>query len=51
MPSIERDKNLHVRLSKDEMDMLESLADAEGVTVSALVRQFIRRAWTEHKKR
>ena len=43
-PPPDRSERLSVRMSKTEMDMLEKLADAKGVSASDVVRLFIREA-------
>jgi hypothetical protein len=40
---IERNRRLSMLVSDDEWRMLQALADANGVTASDYVRQFIRR--------
>ena len=47
MAPIERDKSLRVRVSAEELDMVQALADAEGITASDIVRLYIRRAYAE----
>ncbi|HSY22443.1 MAG TPA: hypothetical protein VK841_10030 [Polyangiaceae bacterium] len=47
MAPIERDQNLHVRTTEDEMRMLRALADADGLSTSDVVRQLIRRAFMD----
>ncbi len=44
---IDRDKKLTIRVSEEEIAMLESLAEADGVTVSDYVRLFVRRVHAE----
>lgn len=40
-----RDKLLNIRVSEAERRMLEAVAEAEGINVSDLIRQFIRRSY------
>ena len=47
MASTERDKSFRVRVSKEELRMIQELADADGVTASDHVRLYIRRAHAE----
>jgi hypothetical protein len=47
MPPTERDRSLRVRVSDDELRMVQELADADGVTASDHVRLYIRRAHAE----
>ena len=42
---VDRDKKLTVRASDDEIAMMQALADADGVSSSDVVRQFIRREY------
>jgi hypothetical protein len=43
MATTERDKRLHMLLSDGEDTMLRAIAEADGLSVSDVVRQFIRR--------
>jgi hypothetical protein len=43
MAPTERDKRLHMLLSDGEDAMLRAIAEADGLSVSDVVRQFIRR--------
>jgi hypothetical protein len=43
----ERTELLTVRVTPEEMAMVKALADADGVSASDLVRQFIRRTHAE----
>jgi hypothetical protein len=43
MAPTERDKRLHMLLSDGEDTMLRAIAEADGLSVSDVVRQFIRR--------
>lgn len=43
----ERSKNLNVRLTDDEDRMLAALAEHQGLSVSDVIRQYIRRAFAE----
>lgn len=47
MQNRERTKVLNVRMSADEVAMLATLAQEDGIAVSAFVRQIIRRAFAE----
>ena len=47
MSPTERDKSFRVRVSDDELRMVQELADADGITASDYVRLFIRRAHAE----
>ncbi len=40
-----RTKLLTVRVSEAEQRMLEAVAEAEGINVSDLIRQFVRRSY------
>ena len=42
MVPIDRDKNLRVMMSEDELRMLHELADLAGLTASDIVRTLIR---------
>lgn len=44
---VDRDKNLNVRMSAEEAEMLLALAEKDGVSQSDFVRLFIRRAYAE----
>jgi hypothetical protein len=44
---IERTELLTVRVTPEEMAMVKRLAEADGVSASDLVRQFIRRSYAE----
>jgi len=46
MPT-DREKKLTIRASEDEITMLQAVAEADGLTSSDVVRQFIRRAHAE----
>jgi uncharacterized protein (DUF1778 family) len=43
--SPERDQSLRVRVSEDELRMVQELAEADGITASDFVRLFIRREY------
>jgi|HubBroStandDraft_2_1064218.scaffolds.fasta_scaffold196085_2 hypothetical protein len=43
----ERDQNLHVRMTENEMRMLRALAIDDGLSTSDTVRQLVRRAFAE----
>jgi hypothetical protein len=43
MAPTQRDHMFHVRMSEDERQMLESLAERDGLSASDKVRQLIRR--------
>jgi uncharacterized protein (DUF1778 family) len=43
----ERDRRMTIRLSEEELAMLQALADADGVTVSDYVRLAGRHAYAE----
>ena len=45
-----REKRLHMLLSKEEWNMVLELADETGLTVSAIVRQLIRREYRRLEK-
>lgn len=47
MSPAERDQNLRVRMSSDEVRMLKQLSDAMGLTASDVVRSLIRREHVE----
>jgi predicted DNA binding CopG/RHH family protein len=47
MAPIDRDKSFRVRVSEDELRMVQELADAEGLNASDFVRLYIRRAHAE----
>ena len=44
MAPTERDKSLRVRVSADELRMVQELADDQGISASDFVRLFIRKA-------
>jgi uncharacterized protein (DUF1778 family) len=44
---VERDKTLNVRVTEDEDRMLKALAEHQGMSISDVIRQFIRRAFAE----
>lgn len=44
---VERSRMLNVRVSEDEMAMLQAVAEAIGLSQSDTVRQLIRRAYVE----
>lgn len=44
---VERDKMLNIRISEDEDRMLKALAEHQGMSISDVVRQYIRRAFAE----
>ena len=55
---VDRDKVLNVRISAQELDMLKAVADEQGLSQSGIIRQCIRRAYTDlfgppspHKKK
>jgi uncharacterized protein (DUF1778 family) len=43
----QRARNLNIRITDDEGEMLRQLAEREGVSASDVVRLFIRRAHAE----
>ena len=47
MQAPERDKSFRVRVSEDELRMVQELAAAEGISASDYVRLFIRRSHAE----
>jgi uncharacterized protein (DUF1778 family) len=44
---VERDRMLNVRISDDEDRMLKALAEHQGMSISDVLRQYIRRAFAE----
>lgn len=40
----DRDRKLTIRVSNDELAMLEALAEADGLSASDIIRQYIRRS-------
>jgi uncharacterized protein (DUF1778 family) len=44
---VDRDKALNVRVTEDEDRMLKALAEHQGMSISDVIRQFIRRAFAE----
>jgi uncharacterized protein (DUF1778 family) len=44
---VERIKTLNVRVTEDEDRMLKALAEHQGMKVSDVIRQYIRRAFAE----
>jgi hypothetical protein len=44
---VDRDRKLTIRIAAEELAMLSTLAEAEGVTQSDYLRLFIRRAYAE----
>jgi uncharacterized protein (DUF1778 family) len=44
---VEREKMLNVRITDDEDRMLKALAEHQGMSVSDVVRQYVRRAFAE----
>jgi uncharacterized protein (DUF1778 family) len=44
---VERDKMLNVRVTDEEDRMLKALAEHQGLSISDVVRQYIRRAFAE----
>jgi uncharacterized protein (DUF1778 family) len=44
---VERDKMLNIRISDDEDRMLKALAEYTGLSISDVIRQYIRRAFAE----
>jgi hypothetical protein len=47
MAPLERTELLTVRMSAEEIAMLKRLADADGLSASDIIRQFIRRTHAE----
>lgn len=43
----DRTKTINVRVTDDEDRMLKALAENQGMSISDVVRQFIRRAFAE----
>jgi hypothetical protein len=43
----DRDQNLHVRMTEDEMRKLRAIADDDGLSTSDTVRQLVRRAFAD----
>ena len=43
----ERGKLLNVRMTDDEARMLKALAEHQGMSISDVIRQYVRRAFTE----
>jgi hypothetical protein len=46
-----REKAVTIRMSEDEVSMLRAVADAKGLSVSDVVRQFVRREHAKLSKR
>jgi uncharacterized protein (DUF1778 family) len=44
---VDREKMLNVRIADDEDRMLRALAEHQGLTISDVIRQYIRRAFAE----
>jgi uncharacterized protein (DUF1778 family) len=44
---MERNKTLNIRMTEDEDRMLKALAEHQGMNISDVVRQYIRRAFAE----
>jgi uncharacterized protein (DUF1778 family) len=44
---MERDKMLNVRITDDEDRMLKALAEHTGMSISDVIRQYVRRAFAE----
>jgi uncharacterized protein (DUF1778 family) len=44
---VERTKTINVRVTDDEDRMLKALAEHQGMSISDVVRQYIRRAFIE----
>lgn len=44
MSPAERENAITVRMSKDERRMLDALAEADGISISDVVRMLVRRA-------
>jgi len=44
---VEREKMLNVRITDDENRMLKALAEHQGMSVSDVIRQYVRRAFAE----
>jgi uncharacterized protein (DUF1778 family) len=44
----ERDRNMNLRVSADELAMLRALAERDGLSGSDFLRQYIRRSYVEH---
>jgi hypothetical protein len=44
---MDRNKLLNVRLTEDEDRMLKALAEHQGLGISDVIRQYIRRAFSE----
>lgn len=47
MPRSQRDDVVTVRLTRDERRMITTLADADGISLSDVVRMLVRRAHAE----
>lgn len=47
MAPVERSKFFQTRMSPDEIEMLNTLAEAEGLSASDVVRQLVRRAYLD----
>jgi hypothetical protein len=47
MYMVDRNRALTVRIADEELAMLQSLAEADGLTSSDIVRTMIRRAYAE----
>jgi uncharacterized protein (DUF1778 family) len=47
MNMTERTKMLNVRVTEDEDRMLKALAEHQGMSLSDVIRQYIRRAFAE----
>jgi antitoxin component of RelBE/YafQ-DinJ toxin-antitoxin module len=43
----DRDRQLHLRVSSEEQDMVQALADDAGLTASDVVRTLVRKAHRE----
>jgi uncharacterized protein (DUF1778 family) len=44
---IERSSRIGLRIAPEEVEMLQALADADGLSASDIVRTLIRRAYSE----
>ena len=44
---IQRSERLGLRIAPEEVEMLQTLADADGLSASDIVRSLIRRAYAE----
>ena len=47
MPPLQRDQLFQLRMTMEEKDMLNALAERDGLTASDKVRQWIRREYAE----